>query len=136
MKTILKKLFPILISVYGLLYMAGFVIPLFADKKMIAGTEEISVLSMFLFYLVGLGFSWFNEKIGGILIQLWYFAIWFCCFFFWPDSGMVPVLAFPGWVLGILMHLSGFKTSRDPKPSGQLQWKFILSVLLINYAAL
>jgi len=130
------KLFPILVSVYGLLYMGSFVIPLFWDKEMIAGAEEISVLSMFLFYLVGLGISWFNERLGGILIQLWYFGIWVLCFFFWPGSGMIPILAFPGWVLGILMQLSGFKASRKPKPSGRLQWKYLLRVLLINYSVL
>ena len=136
MKKTSTKLFPILASVYGLLYLDAFIMPLLIDKEMIGGTEDISVLSIFLFYLGALGISWFNEKIGGILIQLWYFGIWFFCFFFWPDSGMIPILAFPGWLFGILMHLSGFKTSREPKPSNQLQWKFILRILMINYAAL
>lgn len=136
MKQATNKLFPILVSVYGLIYMAAFTIPMFMDKEMIAGAENISVLSMFLFYLVGLGLSWFSEKIGGIMLQLWYIGIWFCCFFLWPGSGMIILLAFPGWVLGILMHLSGFKSSCEPVPPAQVQWKFILRVLLLNYSLL
>jgi len=136
MKTAPNRLFPILVSVYGLIYMAGFTIPMFIHEEMIAGAEETSVLIMFLFYMVGLGISWFNEKIGGILLQLWYIGVWFSCFFLWPGSGMIIILAFPGWVLGILMHLSGYKTSGEPVPSPQQQWKFLLPVLMINYVVM
>jgi hypothetical protein len=129
------KLFPILASIFGLIYMAGFAIPLFLEEE-ISGTENITVLGMFLFFAAGVSVSWFNEKAGGLLIQLWHVGIWFCCFFLWPDSGMIIILVFPGLVIGILMLLSGYKTSGDPKPTRQLQWKFILRVLMINFAVL
>jgi len=45
-------------------------------------------------------------------------------------------MAVPAMVLGVLLLLKWYKTSESAVPTKQLQWRFLLRVLLINYIVL
>ena len=49
---------------------------------------------------------------------------------------MIIVLALPILYIGSFFLLEWYKTTKTPKPTEQQQWKFVLRVLLINYAVL
>jgi len=136
MKSIFNKPFQIGSTIYGLLYFSGFALPVLMGSYTADKFENISVLTMFFLFTIGLLFSWFNEKIGGLLFQVWYLGIWVLGFFFWPDAGMVIVLSAPILFIGIFMYQNYFKNAAKKRLTKQQIQRHLLDVLILNYAIL
>ena len=106
-------------------------------KEYTAGNfEHITVLFMFLLFAIGLGVSWFNEKIGGLLFQIWHLLIWVLSFFYWSDAGMIIVLSVPILFIGVYIFHSGFKNDKGKHLEKHQIQKHLLNVLMLNYAVL
>ena len=88
--------------------------------------------------MAGFALSWTKEKMAGIIFMIWNAGIWIYDLYLnrGRDSGMFCIMAVPVLVIGALFLLQWYKTSGTPQPSIQQQWKFILRILLINYAVL
>ena len=74
--------------------------------------------------------------IAGILLMILNAAIWINGLFIHRERGMDIVSAVPLLYIGAFLLLGWYKTSVKPQPSKSHRWKFMLSVLLINYLVL
>lgn len=81
-------------------------------------------------FIVGLKF------IAGILLMILNAGIWIDGLFIHRERGMDIVFAVPLFILGAFLLLGWYKTSMISQPTKSQRWKFILSVLLINYLVL
>jgi len=131
-----KKVLQLLASGYFALYLAGIITGIIQHDISFSETGDLLGLFMFLFFTAGLIILWFNEFAGGIILQVWHILIWILSLFVWPDAGMVLVLVFPVLVIGVLLNLSAYKKSGGSRKPEDLQWKFVLRLLLVNYAIL
>jgi hypothetical protein len=136
MKSIFNKPLQIASTIYGLLYFLGFALPVLMGNYTADKFENISVLTMFFLFAIGLIYSWFNDKIGGLLFQFWYLGIWILSFFFWPDAGMVIVLSVPILFIGIFMYQKNYRDVNKIRLSKQQIQRHLLNVLILNYAIL
>lgn len=136
MKLIFNKPLQIGASLYGILYFVGIALPVLTGEFNGGKFENISVLAMFLFFIGGLIYSWFNEHISGLLFQIWYLIIWILSYFFWPGAGLVLVMSFPILLIGIFMYQNAFvKRIKNSSTKLKLE-KHLLSVFMLNYAIL
>jgi len=81
-------------------------------------------------FIVGLKF------IAGILLMILNAGIWINGLFIHKERGMDIVMAVPLLLAGAFLLLGWYNTSMISKPTKSRRWKFILSVLLINYLVL
>jgi prolipoprotein diacylglyceryltransferase len=109
MKTIFNKLLQIGSTLYGIVYFLGFALPILMGEYSTDKFENISVLTMFLFFAIALILSWIKERTGGILFILWFIGIFILSNFFWTDAGMVLVLSIPILVVGVILFRKGHK---------------------------
>ena len=127
----------ILASVYALLYLAV-VVSMVSETGITLSTlnDWLSVF-LLLMFLTGYILSWTREKIGGIMFMSWNAGVWIFDLCLWrgQDSGMPSLMAVPTLLIGALLTLKWYSTM-DPAPSNQLKWKFVLRILLLNYAVL
>jgi len=81
---------------------------------------------------------WIREKTAAILFMVWNIGIWISDLYLGSgeDRGMLSVMAVPVMVIGALLLLECYKYSETIQPPVPQQWKYILRVLLINYAVL
>jgi hypothetical protein len=88
--------------------------------------------------MAGFALSWTREKMAGIIFMVWNAGIWIYGLILTRgrDGGMFCIMAVPVLVIGALLLFRWYKTTEVPVPSEQQLWKFILRVLLINYAVL
>ena len=63
-------------------------------------------------------------------------GIWINGLFIHRERGMNIVLAVPVLLIGVFLFLGWYKGSREPKPVKSQNWKFALSVMLVNYLVL
>ncbi|MEE9461188.1 MAG: hypothetical protein V3V53_05115 [Bacteroidales bacterium] len=63
--------------------------------------DQLCVILLFLFFVIGFVFSWFREKTAGYIFILWYILEVLVGIFIWDDAGMVLVLGFPLLPIGI-----------------------------------
>jgi hypothetical protein len=75
---------------------------------------------------------------AGIILMIWNAGVWIYDLYLTrgQDSGMLSIMAVPVMVIGALFLLQWYKTTKATVSLKQHQWKFILRVLLINYAVL
>ena len=126
----------ILMSAYCIIYFIGFVFPFFIGEMSLSNPLDLSVLLMFLFFLTGLVFAWFNGFIGGLILMLWHLSIWIIGLYYWPDAGMVIILSFPVLILGSLLLLEYHRSKKAIRLPVSEQRKYILRVLSLNYTAI
>lgn len=125
-------------GVYAALYFAGIVSSLAAGEITFQNLEGVLFILLFLLFIVAFALSWTRERLSGIVFMLWNAGVWIYALFLFreSDSAMFCIIAVPVLVIGSLLLLRWYKTTREPAPSDQQKWKFILRVLLINYAVL
>ena len=82
--------------------------------------------------------SWTRKKTARIIFMLWVACVWICDLCLWRglDSGMPSMMAVPALIIGALLMLKWYNETSATMPSDQLKWKFVLRILLINYAVL
>ena len=136
MKTLSKHILQILTSIYCALYLAGLISEFISGETNLINLDSLLAILIFLVFLTATIFSWFNLKISGILLQVWNIGIWIFIWFLWEEAGMVMVLAVPALVIGVLMNLKAYKSEVGPKPTNQIYWRFVLRLLIVNYAIL
>jgi hypothetical protein len=136
MKSAFNKPLQIISTIYGLLYFLGFALPVIMGNYTTDQFENISVLTMFFLFAIGLIYSWFNDKIGGLLFQFWYLGIWILSFFFWPEAGMVIVLSVPILFIGIFMYHNNYKNVNKERLTKKQTQRHLLDVLMLNYTIL
>ena len=129
----------VLLGIYAFGYLTMFIIPLFttdASGYEASLVELITVPLAFVVFLIGFAFCWYDEKIAGIILLIWHFMVWTLALFAWEQAGMVLLLVFPVLILGVLLIQNWYihydKAFRDVSK----QWKLVLQIMLINYAAL
>jgi len=138
MKSSSSKTLLITTSVYTLLYLAGMLNSIFKGELSLSNQINNYFLILLIIFMVGFVLSWTNRKIAGIIFLVWNAGIWIFDFYLsrGADSGMIITLALPVLYIGSFFLLEWYKTTMTPKPTEQQQWKFMLPVLLINYAVL
>ena len=82
------------------------------------------------------GFFNILKFIFGLLLMILNIGIWINGLFIHRERGMDIVLAVPLLFIGAFLLLGWYKTSRISKSTKSQRWKFIMSLLLINYAVL
>lgn len=128
----------IIISIYGLIYFAGFVIPMVGktidDLKSTMPVVEIYTVPLAgVLFVIGATIVWFDERIGGILLLFWHFIVWFFSMYLWREAGMVLILIFPMLYPPVLLILNWYKKSYEKYSKPVNQWKLVLNVLMANY---
>jgi hypothetical protein len=73
---------------------------------------------------------------SGLFLMILNIGIWINGLFIHRERGMDIILAVPLFITGAFLILGWYKTSRTPQANKSQRWKFILSVLLINYLVL
>jgi hypothetical protein len=138
MKSKTTKVLPIITGVYAALYVAAIVASFIQGELVFSSLLDTVLLLPVLIIIAGALLSWTRLKIAGILLMVWTAFTWFYDQFLdrGMDSGMVSLMAVPGLVLGVLLLLKWYKTSDPVVPPKQLQWRFLLRVLLVNYIVL
>ena len=138
MKSKSSKTLQIITGVFALLYFA-LIANAFLQGNMPLDVNGVLTLVLLVVFLAGFAFSWTKLNIAGILIMIWYAGIWILVLYFpkpQDDGAMGGMMVTPLVVIGALLLLEWYKTSQAIMPGKQQQWKFILRILLINYAVL
>jgi hypothetical protein len=100
------------------------------------GLEEV----LLLIFIAGFALSWTNRKMAaGIIFMIWNAGVWITTLYLierQDDYAMGSAIASYFMVIGALFLLERYKTSKATVPLKKQQWKYVLRVLLINYAVL
>ena len=128
----------ILTGVGIVLYLIGLVMSFIFDDLSFLNLIDYLSLVLFLVFIAGFALSWTNKKMAGIILMIWNAGIWISDLYLFRemDYSMMSAIASSFMVIGALFILEWYKNSRVTTPSVQEQWKFILRLLLINYAVL
>lgn len=138
MKSKLTSALQILTGIGAILYLIGMAMSfLFGDLSFLNQIDYLPLV-LLLVFMAGFALSWTNIRIAGIMLMIWNAGVWISDLYLFRDMdySMISALASPSMIIGALFLLEWFKTSKATVPSKQQQWKFILRVLLINYAVL
>ena len=96
--------------------------------------------ALLLIFIAGFALAWTNKKMAtGIVFMIWNAGIWIDDLYLnrpEMDYSMLSAMASCFMLIGAFFLLEWYKTSKATVPSQQQQWRFILRVLLINYAVL
>jgi len=131
------KTLQILTSVGALLYLIGMAMSFLFGDLSFSNLIDYLPLAFFLVFIAGSALSWTNIRMAGIILMIWNAGVWiFDLFNRGVDWGMLSSMAIPVMVIGALFLLQWYKTIKVNALSKKQQWKFILRVLLINYAVL
>jgi len=136
MKKISKYVLEILTSIYCVLYLAGLLSEYLTSDTNLISANSLMVVLLFLVFLTAAIYSWVSFRISGLLLQAWNILIWIFSWFIWEDAGMIILFAVPALIIGVLMNLREYKSRVGPKPTNQVYWKFVLKLLIVNYAIL
>ena len=138
MKPKSTKILQIITGLYAALYLTGILSSLIDGELSFLKLVDNLFIALFLIFMIGFALSWTREKMAGIIFMVWNSGVWIYALFLFRerDSGMFCIMAVPVLVIGSLMLLQWYKTTGTPQPLIQQQWKFILRILLINYAVL
>jgi hypothetical protein len=128
----------IILALYGIVYFLGFVLPVLQGTAgEITRAETITIPLTFGVFLLGTVITYYNEKIGGILLLIWHFLVWLFAMMYWHDSGLVLVLVFPMIFPAIsLIRNWHFVNYPDEERSQYPKTRYYIKVMLINYAFL
>jgi hypothetical protein len=139
MRTKSTRTLQILASVGAVLYLLFIAMTIFRDSYPIFRPFDLYE-ALLLIFIAGFALAWMNKKMAaGIVFMIWNAVIWITTLYFMErqdDYSMGSAMASYFMVIGAFFLLEWYKTSKSTTPSQQQQWKFILRVLLINYAVL
>jgi hypothetical protein len=139
MRTKSTRTLQILASVGAVLYLLFIAMTIFHDSYPIFRPFDLYE-ALLLIFIAGFALAWMNKKMAaGIVFMIWNAVIWITTLYFMErqdDYSMGSAMASYFMVIGAFFLLEWYKTSKSTTPSQQQQWKFILRVLLINYAVL
>jgi hypothetical protein len=132
------RILRIIIIVYAALFLAAIVSSFYNNELSFADIKDILFLLLFVMLLAGIGLLWIREKTAAIIFMVWNIGIWISDLYLGSgeDRGMLSIMAVPVMVVGALLLLERYKSYGTHQPSIPKQWKYILRVLLINYAVL
>lgn len=132
------KTLQIITSIGAVLYFIGIVMSLIFGDLSFSNLVDYSTLVLLLVFIAGFALSWTNMTMAGIILMIWNAGVWISDLYLFRgmDYSMMSALASSFMVLGALFLLEWYKTNKTTVPSKKQQWKFILRVLLINYAVL
>ena len=139
MKSKSTKTLQILTSVFAGLYFLFTAIAFFQNGFSFLNPTDNLLLVLLLIFIIGFALSWARKKMAGIIFMIWNAGVWISALYFardQDDSAMAGMMATPMLVIGALYLLEWYKASEATVPKEQKQWKFILRILLINYAVL
>ncbi len=114
---------------------AVFYVIIFIDEAFplpVIDFDQVCVILLFLFFVVGFVFSWFREKTAGYIFVIWYILEVFVGNFIWDDAAMVLILGFPLLPVGIFYLVYANRKNRDPRPAVHEQWKLFLNVSILS----
>lgn len=134
MKFLANKILPILTGIYALLYLLAMGDFIMGSDSLLT-LENVYVLFLFSLFLVGFAFSWIHRKIAGIILLIWYAAVWVLNLFIAAEGsgGMTIVLGLPIMVIGAFLILQWYKKASSHLPNKIKPWKIILQALLLEY---
>ncbi len=138
MKSESTRTLKILLIVGAVLYLLFVALTIFIDSYPIFkpfGLEEI----LLLIFIAGFVLAWADKnKAAGIILMIWNAGIWILDLYVIreEDYSMLSAVASSYMILGAFFLREWYKTSKATVPSEPQQLKFILRVLLINYAVL
>ena len=139
MKTKSNRTLQIFSSVGAALYLFFIAMSIFFDSYFIFKLFDLKEV-LFLIFIAGFTLVWTNKKMTtGIVFMIWNAGIWIDDFYLdrlEMDYSMISAMASSFMVIGAFFLLEWYKTSKETIFSQKQQWKFILRVLLINYAVL
>jgi hypothetical protein len=135
------KTLQILIGIGVVLYIFGFTMALFFGPGLdFSNLNTYLSLGLLIVLIVGFALSWTNKKMAtGIVLMIWNAGVWITTLYLIEredDYAMGSAMASLIMILGAFFLLEWYKTSKATLPLEQQQWKFILRVLLVNYAVL
>ncbi len=132
------KTLQILTIVGAVLYFAGTAMSIIFDELTLVNLQDYLILALLLVFIAGFVLSWTNKKMAGIIFMIWNAGVWISDLYLLreADYSMMSAIASSFMVIGAFFLLEWYKTSKATVPSKPQQWKFILRVLLINYAVL
>ena len=129
----------VLTSVGAVLYLLFAAMSIFFDSYPIFRPFELKEVLLFIF-IAGFILSWRNKNMAtSIILMIWNAGVWIDDLYLARpdmDYSMASAMASFFMVIGAFFLLEWYKTSKVSGPSKHQQWKFILRVLLINYAVL
>lgn len=136
-----KTVLQIVTGILAVLHLAFIVNRVYQGSLSFLNLVDITYFVLLLIFISGFVLSWKSVKLAGILLMIWIVVVWILDLHLIgdrsdADSGLTSLALSPVLVLGALFLLEWYKTSRSEVPSAQLQWRFILRILLINYAVL
>lgn len=128
----------IIAVIYAAMYLTGILSSFYNGELSFHKFKDTLFFVLFIIFLSGLALLWTKERISGIIFMVWNAFIWIYDLQLarGDDSGMISIMTVPVMVIGALLYLEWYKNSRNTQQSVPYQWKFILRVLLINYAVL
>ncbi len=138
MKTKSTRTLQILASVGAVFYLFFIAMTIFYDSYPIFKPFDLKE-SLLLIFIAGFALAWTNKKMAtGIIFMIWNAGIWIDDLYLFreADYSMMSAIASSFMLIGAFFLLEWYKTSKATVPSQQQQWRFILLVLLINYAVL
>ncbi len=133
------KTLQIITGVGAVLYLVVIAMSLFFDDLSFSTLTEYLTFVLLFVFMTGVALSWTRQKMAGIIFMIWNAGVWISELYLTrggDDRGMASMMASVVMVIGALFLLEWYKTSKATVPSEQQQWKFILLILLINYAVL
>ncbi|WP_372950814.1 hypothetical protein [Mariniphaga sp.] len=139
MKSKSNKTLQIITSIYAVLYFALIANAYIKGYVSFSNLNHNLQLVLLLIFLLGFILSWTSKKMAGIMLMIWNAGVWILALYFEKgdnDSPMAGVMATPIMVFGAIFLLEWYKTTKSTMLSEKQQWKYVLRVLLINYAVL
>lgn len=128
----------LLVAIYGVLYLLEIIGPLFNSeiRSHTNSTEQVTVIFAFILFLAAAIYAWFDKMKAGILLMVWHFIVWAFASLIWKDAGMVLLLIFPMLFPAVFLVKQWYVETIDFYKPEFRQWKLVLRLLLINYAAI
>ena len=136
-KSSLAKTLLILTGICALLYCASFAIEFILGDSSFSNLKHNLRFVLLLIFLTGYALSFTRKRMGGIIILIWNAGVWIFYLLLNrnTDEGEM-FMGLPVMVFGALFLLEWHKNSKATLPAAKQQWKYVLRVLLINYAVL
>ncbi len=139
MKSESTKTLQIITSVFAVLYFALIANAYFQGYLSFSKLNNILQLVLLFIFFAGFVLSWTRKKMAGIILMIWHAGVWIFALYFDKgdnDSPMAGMMATPIMVFGAIFLLEWYKTTKATVLSEKQQWKYVLRVLIINYAVL
>lgn len=138
MKSKSTKTLQIFTIVGAVLYFAGTAMSFFFGDLTFVNLQDYLTMVLLLVFMAGFILSWIDIKMAGIIFMIWNALIWIFDLYLFreADYSMISAAASSFMFIGAFFILEWYKTSKVTPPLEPQRWRFILRVLLINYAVL